>query len=270
MVDTEQLLPKFRRPPLIEVVHGVQFGLLPMTIVHPGLFYEAIRDRYPIALTRPPLAATREILDEGTPAPFSFSFLGPANLPRAWFASKDGTHLVQLQNDRLLLNWRRGEQSSVYPHFEQVSAEFQRLYQRLEAFVAENSLGVFQPNQCEVSYINHLSSHFEPVNPGEYIKIWNGRQGSFNEQVEDCALNLRFLIRNEDKKPVGRLIINMTTLPTPDRKRVLQLDMTARGAPVGGGLDGVVGFHKIAHEKIVRYFAEITTAEAQNKWERFV
>lgn len=268
MIDNEQSLPKFCNPPLIEVVHGVQFSALAMTIVHPGLFYERIRGKYPVALTQPPLPPIREVLDERMPPQFSFNLMGPAILPRAWFASEDGTYLVQLQSDRLLLNWRRGEKPVSYPHFEQVSTEFQRLYEELESFVADQKLGTLQSDQCEMTYINHLDSGLEIGDPGEFVKAWNGRQIGFAEPVEDCGLNMRFLMRNKEKLPVGRLAINMATLRTLDRKKVLQLDLTARGIPAGTGLSGIIDFHKMAHSEIVRYFVDITTLEAQSKWER--
>jgi hypothetical protein len=51
-------------------------------------------------------------------------------------------------------------------------------------------------------------------------------------------------------------------------EHILQLEITARGAPEGTGLPAVIAFHEMAHEYIVRCFTGITTAAAHEKWER--
>lgn len=271
-MDDDKPLAKFRHPPLIEVVHGVQFEPLPMTIIHPGLFYTKVQEKYPQTQSQPPLAPVREVFDREMPVLWPFGLFPQTDFPRAWFVSQDDTLLIQLQNDRLLLNWRRGPNEAEYPHFENVSNEFQRIYRELEAFVADQGLGQIRPNQCEMTYINHLNVATDGVasaEPGYFFNIWHLQESEWHEPLEDLAFNMRFLMRNKAGEPIGRLIATLGTLLTQNReKKILQLDLTARGVPIGEGLPAVKAFHEIAHRQIVTCFAGITSTAAQEKWER--
>jgi uncharacterized protein (TIGR04255 family) len=181
--------------------------------------------------------------------------------------------LIQLQNDRLLLNWRRGPRSVEYPHFERVSGEFRRIFTALEAFADEQGLGPVQPNQCEMTYINHLNvagTEIGPADPSAFLKMWHLKESDWPEPLEDLAFNMRFLMHNESGEPVGRLTATLgTVLAMPPDKKILQLDLTVRGVFAGEGLQSIVSFHEAAHRKIVRCFAAITTETAHQKWERY-
>jgi uncharacterized protein (TIGR04255 family) len=272
-MDVPKKLPKFRRPPLIEVVHGVQFRQLPMTIAHPGLFYLRVRDRYPQTQTVVALPPTRETFDD-SPMLLHLGFVGQDEIPRAWFVSNDDATLIQLQRDRLLLNWRRGAQSAEYPHFEAVSDEFQRIYADLEAFAAENNLGEVQPTQCEVTYVNHLhapAARGDRPDPASIIRLLNAQVGpEWQLPIDDLSFTARYLLPGEGGRPIGRLTATLATLiSSGGGEAVLQLDITARGSPEGTGLDAVVAFHNMAHKHIVHCFTGITTRAAHEKWDRW-
>jgi len=267
-------LPKFRRPPLIEVVHGVQFKPLPMTIAHPGLFYTLVCDRYPLTQSVPPLPPVQETFDAATPALLQFGFAFQSELPRAWFWSQDDAMLIQLQQDRLLLNWRRGAAGAEYPHFEAVSAEFQRVYDVFETFIADQKLGTIEPNQCEMSYVNHLDQAALGSNrpaPATLLRLWKDSLGpEWEVPLEDLAFTARYVLRGDEGRPVGRLTATVATLFLPgSREHLLQLDLTARGFPGSAGLPGVLAFHQMAHEQLVRCFAAMTEPAAHKKWERW-
>ena len=215
----------------------MQFAPLPMTIVHPGLFYSRIRDRYPLSQTVPSLAPTRESFDAAAPMMmFQFGLVAQSELPRAWFWSRGDAMLIQLQPDRLLLNWRRAGNDVEYPHYEAVSAEFRRVYSEFETFVSEHSLGVIEPNQCEMTYINHL----DPIEPGAerpapatLFRLWKDEMGpEWDAPLEDLAFTARYVLRGGGGRPVGRLTTTLATLVLPGTgKHVLQLELTARGSP---------------------------------------
>jgi uncharacterized protein (TIGR04255 family) len=114
-------LPKFERPPLLEVAHGVQFEALPMTVVHPGLFYARIRDQFPKTRTVPALPPI-SVVPAANKQLASIQFALPDEVPRAWFLDDQEANLVQLQADRLLFNWRYEPSKAQYPHFEEVHA----------------------------------------------------------------------------------------------------------------------------------------------------
>lgn len=154
-MDADRKLPKFRTPPLTEVVHGVQFQRLPMTIVHPGLFYATLKGGFPRSQTVPPLPPIRPTY-ELSPVIGGIQFAEPDEVPRAWFIGQDGSTLIQLQSDRLLFNWRRDPGNAEYPHFEEVHASFRTVYGQLERFISEEVIGDLRPQICEMTYINQF------------------------------------------------------------------------------------------------------------------
>ncbi len=47
------------------------------------------------------------------------------------------------------------------------------------------------------------------------------------------------------------------------------MQMTARGAPMGGGVDGVFAFMDLAHQTVFSLFRSLRTPEIQQKWGPF-
>jgi uncharacterized protein (TIGR04255 family) len=273
-MSTGQPLPKYRRPPLIEVVHGVQFQRLPMTIVHPGEFYPRVKVEYPRVQTVASLPPIREIFDVGPAQPqIAFQFAQGDDLPRAWFVSSDDTMLIQLQPNRLLLNWRRGTAAAEYPHFDKVSAEFQRVYHQLEGFVAQTGLGVIKPDQCEMTYINHMvpGEDASAISPGHLFRIWTDNLGPEWQMLpDDVAFSTRYILRDHNGEAHGRLSVSLVVLRgLPVMDGTLQLELTVRGKPGTETFNDVIAFHQMAHEHIVRCFTGITTEAAHRQWERF-
>jgi uncharacterized protein (TIGR04255 family) len=272
-MDSQRRLPKFRRPPVTEVVHGVQFERLPLTIVHPGLFYERIRPRFPRVQTVPALPPLRPTFDLGFQPVTGLYVAEPDELPRAWFIAEDDSTLVQFQNDRLLFNWRHEPSKATYPHFEQVHESFGEVYLELERFVAAEAIGNLKPQVCEMTYINHI----RPLTPDgkarplqQVFRLWHEEFGPEWQQHSDgVSWNARYVLRRDTGEAFGRLTSALSTVAKPpSTDQILQLDITVVGQPTSPDRGGIAQFHSMAHEKIVNYFAAITTKAAHNEWER--
>lgn len=205
---------------------------------------------------------------------FALQFAQADTLPRTWFVSTDDTMLIQLQPDRLLLNWRRGAGAADYPHFETVAAEFRRIFNELEGFAAQFALGRIEPNQCEMTYINHLLPRRagEQVSPPSHLfRVWTEAVGpEWELPLADLAFNARYVLYRSGEA-CGRLSVSLAPVfVLPERHdRALQLDLTARGTPETPTVEGVSAFHDMAHEHIVRCFTGITTEAAHQQWDRW-
>jgi uncharacterized protein (TIGR04255 family) len=266
-------LPDFDAPPLIEVVHGVQFKPLNLSIVHPGQFYQGIAERYPLVQVREPLTQVREAFGPAALMPaFRLEMAPPAEMPRAWFISPDNAHIVQFQRDRLLFNWRAIEKGTAYPHYSAMRSEFEGVYGKLADFAENNSLGEIVPDQVEMTYISHFKSSdpgANAPNPAAILRIWSDNLGpEWSSPLEDLSFNVRYQIVGSDGAPIGRLYASLATLFQPHGKRLLQLELTARGVPHTPDWNGVAMFLDIAHDHIVRCFAGITTPAAHAAWRR--
>jgi uncharacterized protein (TIGR04255 family) len=266
-------LPKFRRPPLIEVAHGVQFRRLSgMNPAHPGLFSLCLRDKYPRVQSAPYLPPFRETFGQPVPTPLvSFNFPGMVDPTRTWFVSPDDTMLVQLQPDRLLLNWRRNPVNDKYPHFETVSAEFRRIYAEFEKFVVDQKIGEIELEQCEVTYVNHITTPpDERIAAQDFFSAGLGTYGpEWDIPPDEFSFQYAYVLRHQDGRPYGRVRVQLGPLAkAPGVVDGLLLEITARGAPEDNDAESVVAFHELAHRQIVCCFAGITTKVAHELWER--
>jgi uncharacterized protein (TIGR04255 family) len=277
-------LPVFAKPPVNEVAIGVQFNALPLSFVHLGRFFEVARSAYPTHQTAAPLPPNVERFDAIGPLAHqefgfqfsvgnSFPFMsgGDIGIPRVWFLSKDETRVLQLQPDRLLVNWRARPHAPDYPRYGTVEGMFRDAYIKLRNFAVAEGLGELFVNQCEVSYFNRIDPPAEGglSHPDRVFRLWSdlwSADGGLPGQPEVAAFTARRRLVTGDGEPLGRLHIRAGSALTPETERVFMLELTVRGNPTGPGLDGAQSFHNLSHEAIVRTFAAITTEEMHVKW----
>jgi len=271
-VSSSTPLPRFERPPVIEVVCGVLFrpmeGLL---APHLGQLWDKFRPSgYTKCQEVAPLAPVIEQLDEGQQVQFQFTDTPP--LPRIWFVQDDENGIVQLQRDRFLHNWKKVQPQDEYPHYEAVIKMFRDRLASFESFLEDKDLGQLDLRQCEMTYINHLPQRDGWQSLDELGTVfpdvaWRNIQGRFLPTPE--ALNLRksFLLPNG----TGRLHATIRTATRrQDNLPMLLLDLTARGMPSEKSREAIWGWFDLAHEWIVRGFADLTgeSMHAANVWNR--
>jgi len=272
-MNAEVPLPRFRKPPVSEVVLGVQFAPI-LNPVHLGLYYQEVKARFPkITVQAPILPAFETFGMTGPVSPLPFpAFAGATVGPRMWYTSADDNLLIQLQSDRLAFNWRGGVLGTPYPHFEVVQKEFTNALDKLEALMGaeDKSIAV---NQCEVIYINPILTSSTGVSlsePQKAFRVWSDQLGpEWQTPLEDLSFVARYRLNDEAGNPCGRLIVSMGSGLFGDQSPGFQLDLTARGIPQGAGREGIAAFHDRGHEAIVRCFAAMTTPDVQKLWERY-
>jgi uncharacterized protein (TIGR04255 family) len=270
-------LPDYARPPVNEVVLSVQSSKLSLTTPLLGLFWGQVRDTYPEFQIQPPLGPVIERFGDQpeTVGPVAgLRLLETPETPRCWFIDRSGSRLVQLQQDRLIYNWRRVEDSDEYPRYAPVKQSFSVEYGRLRDFVAsEPKAGELLPEWCEVTYVNHLPLEGTRWPPGVLERVftlfapWPAEKRLPAPELGQFALS--FLMTDEAGRPAGRLHVSLKNAARRrDSVRVLVLELTARGQPEGEGLDGALRFMDRAHEWIVHGFTELTTRAMHQLWER--
>jgi len=273
MTVPDRTLPDYKAPPISEVAIGVQVEPIER-LVAPflGLFWREIRTQYPDVDVQPPLQPQVEVFGESTESERpSVSVLDKLPTPRCWFVSKDETELVQLQGDRLIHNWRKRRDGDIYPRYQKLRDAFARELALLEAFIEDEKLGQFTPNQCEVSYINHIlcDSLEEQGQLDRIFSLWKLPVGGFLPPAEGAQFAARFLMKDESGGPLGRVhVLAQPALRRTDRKPMVSLTLVARGRPEGAGRDGVLRFLDLGREWIVRTFDEITTPAMHRTWGR--
>jgi uncharacterized protein (TIGR04255 family) len=261
-------LPQFGRPPLNEVVLGVQFTP-PKGYhqIHAGAVWQCFQDDYPDVQE---LQAIEPVFETfGLPQPFPTSghirLLAGAPHIRYWFMKPKGEELLQFQPDRLLHNWRKNDDpNNNYPHFERMIEKFQEELIRIENYfssVAPQSLSI---TQCEISYINQIiTPPEENLKPSDWLRFISLQ----DNEVEDFSVVFREIVRDRNGNPSGRLTCEASTAVRSNGDKFIVFSLTVRGAPNGTHIDTALSFIRTGHELIVKKFATLTTDKAHQIWE---
>ena len=268
-------LPDFENPPVIEVLLSVQFErITKLQTVHAGYLWDLFKKDFPHVQEHTPLNPTFETF--GTkPAVGGVSLelrSGPLPFPRLWFLNDNETQLIQIQPDRFIHNWRKVQENDIYPRYENIKARYLEELTTLERFFHDRQLGDFQPNQCEVTYVNYVLSVEEENICTEPETVFRFLRQEFApqlfEHLEDASFQVRFVLFSDDKRPTGRLLVNARPALSSDGKPMIALTLTARGTPSAPTLDAASEFLDFGRDKIVRAFAELTTETMHRRWGR--
>jgi uncharacterized protein (TIGR04255 family) len=143
---------KFKNPPINELVIGIYFDreINSLRPEHVGLFWGEVRNDFPNIQQQPPVIPPRGV-------PQLLNALELLSMPRFWLEAKDGSTLMQIQNNAFLFNWRK--RATEYPHFEAVKAAFDKNKKRFFKFLRDE-LGEVEPKSqlAELTYINLIES----------------------------------------------------------------------------------------------------------------
>ena len=254
----------FSNPPLDEVVFGVQFNASPgYNATFAGPIWELFRSEFPVVVEQPPIPPQIEVFG-GNPFPnFQLRFDAAAPRPRLWFVSPDDSHLLQHQEDRLLLNWRNRVNGTPYPRHEKMLQQFREKLAILGQFHSERLGEAISVTQAEVSYIN-----FIPVNGGDeqsdWIKLLELRDLVDLEQI---TATFGTIITDESRRPIGRCFYEIQTVTSVDGvQRALRFSLTYRGKPRSETIEDALQFITLGRQRIVHDFCRLTTRDAQQFW----
>lgn len=272
---TRRDLPDFERPPVVEVSLSVQFEpLMRLRTPHLGLFWSAIRKDFPRAEDRSPLPPSIELfgspkVDEG----LKVEVLQVPPVPRCWYVNASGTELLQLQQDRFIVNWRKTSLAEEYPRYGHVRKIFLSEFAKFDRFVQQEDLGQILFTQCEVTYVNHFFPNElwqRPGQLGEIVTVWTtDYSDSFLSEPEDVRFNIRYLMKDQTQQPIGRLQIGVEPKYEQSPKGPMMLMvMNARLRPSDQSLDGAIQALDEGRRWIVKGFTSITTQNMHKLWGR--
>lgn len=263
----------FGRPPVTETILGVQFlPLRRLTLPYIGVFWGEVRTEYPGQEVKPALSPVVEDFS-GVPGPDGSLGIQVMTEPdaRCWFIDGTSTQLIQVQRDRFIRNWRKGQppQHDEYPRYDVLRPRFATDWQRFVAFLEREGLGRPEINQCEVTYVNHVELGVGWEKLGEAHKVLGLLRGMEKREIlpepEIVILNARYLM------PEGRGRLHVSAQPAirrSDGKQVLQLTLTARGKPDSSALDDILRWFDEGHNWIVHGFVDVTTPAMHQTWGR--
>ena len=282
MADTQAgATPHFKNPPVVETVLGVQFAPLKnMRVTHYGLLlphlrsvFSAPKEQLGSVSEQPPLDPVIEGFD-GAPSPIptiQWTVGAGFPFPRCWYASEDDQFLVQVQPDRFIFNWRQPDPAGEYPRYRTVLARFLKVHTTFLRFVENESLGDVRPNQCEVTYVNHIDLP-DGQNMAETLdKTLMGWKLATSDGWLTGAEHGEFAASYVMRQKRGRLHVRaQRAVRRADGREIIHLSLTARGAPPTPDAEGVREWLDLGHECVVRGFASLTSPELHKKWGRII
>jgi uncharacterized protein (TIGR04255 family) len=192
--------------------------------------------------------------------------------------NNEGDELLQVQADRFIRNWRAVPKlGKPYPRYEQhIRPRFEDAYREFLEFVDRELVSKVEPNQCELTYINHItpcthwSSHKDLA---AVFRGWNANYSELLEQpVEAINLSLVHLLHDEKGDFLGRLHIALQSafrtapIAADSSEPIFVLTITARGKPTAQDESGVLGFFDLGRRAIVTAFDSITTPMMHKVW----
>ncbi|MGH9688428.1 MAG: TIGR04255 family protein [Candidatus Acidiferrales bacterium] len=266
--------PKFDDPPVVETAIGVQFNSLAgYSTGHAGWFWKEYLGKlgdWSRAVDAPRLEDQFERFgaEDVWKPPISMKFLQNAQSQRTQIIRADEERMVQLQDSRLVLNWKK--HSAEYPSFDGLLPEFRDVLHAFEAFAHEANFGTPGYNQWEVAYIDQFKRGDMWDSPREWSKIFPGltvvpplSHESLAAGDETMSADWRFSLR--DRR--GRVYISLRQLrlaPTSDE--VLNVTFVARG-PVNEVQTWEQGL-MLGHDVVNDTFINVTSNEAHSRWKK--
>ncbi len=265
-------LPEFDNPPLAEVALSVQFEpLLNLSTPLMGLLWLEFRERFPKTEEKPPLETVVERLGaRGTGQPIPIKLFDTPPSRRIWFVDKSERELIQIQQDRFIHNWRKVKSDDEYPRYDlHIRKSFLENLTLFVDFIKKENLGELVPNQCEVTYVNHiyLDNEESYKDLGKYFVGWNKQYSSSSLlDVEDISLKTRHIIKQGDNF-VGRLHLSIdSAVSNKDDSSMYVITLTSRGKPNSTSIDSIMDFIDKGRKHIVKHFDSCTTSHAHKIW----
>lgn len=274
----------FSRAPLVEVAMSVQFDApRRLTQAHLGAYWASQRDQFPTVHSTQGLPAINEEFAGGR------SWLPPALRlalaeepdTRVQMTSADKAWVQQVQANRLVVNWRKGDApESEYPRFSGTLERFLASWGAWNAFLCRVGVSPATPAVWEVVYVNKIprgelwksSADWPGVFPG----LWSGPFAAIEGAIL-AGLQGQWVWETAD--PPARLYVEPKPArgPAPGHEELLFVTLTARGRVGLSPEDSTTENGKVApierglrwgHGLIVGAFDSLASSAAKKAWGR--
>ena len=255
-------LPSYSKPPVVEVAVGVHFLPVPgLNVVELVTMHGIWDEQFPKIQQQPVLPP---VSGPGSDPILSFQFSPMAQPVRIWMLTDDDSYLVQVQNDRLILNWRKtSETGEQYPRYSTVRKVFLEVWKRFTGFVEERRLGVVQPSFVEVTFFNRidlisgesLATYLATLNSEWHVSAQ--RSSAYQTEVD---------LLDSYGTVIGSQTINASQ--NSSEGHFCQLEIVSRVGSQQSSTEFILNGLDRAHDFGVHSFDASTTAYAHQRWGR--
>lgn len=260
--------PSFHNPPVVETALSIQFDeLLDFRATHFGMYYETIKERFPVVEDKPRIEPVIESFPQIPRVPEFRVSRADGSPGRAWFTEPDeGTVMLQLQPDRFVFNWCCKDEGA-YPSYGSNRPRLIKEFEAFSKFAEINELGEVKPNLCEVTYVNRILPVENETPIDCFASVFSGidwisSDGWLTQPPDIVTLNRVFTIG--DKK--GRLYVEAGIAGNKKDGDFVLLKITAR--VIHKEEDNLMENMDLAHLWVVKSFVSLTNPQIRTKrWE---
>ena len=262
-------LPEYGNPPVNEVVCGILFERIDK-LLNPylGTLWEKYKPEYSECREVAPLLPVIENFNRPSQ---QGQYIDVPPLPRTWFIHSSGNGIIQVQRDRFLHNWRQIRPEDAYPRYHSVIDMFRTHLSKFTEFLDENGLGTVTPLQYELTYINHIMKGEGWKSISDVGQVfpnfsWHAAKTDFLPAPDSINWHTSFPLPDRS----GRLHTRIqTVIRRDDETPLMRFELTARGIGEYKTLDTIWSWFELAHEWVVRGFADLTDPQVQKDvWRR--
>lgn len=197
-----------------------------------------------------------------------FQHFGPIDpLYRWWFISEEGEHLLQLQENLIARNWRRGKLTPVdpkeYPGYNNTRDMFRSNIESMRALANGN---LPDPLACELIYDNFLSLIDTDGIELKAQDIFSPIQFSKNSVIREFTMSWNEEIDQSIPESILRIQSSVHNVSLKDEPSipVVRLNFSSK-APINSW-DDAFRFFDAAHANVRRRFLDLTTEKAHLIW----
>jgi uncharacterized protein (TIGR04255 family) len=247
----------YENAPLNELAIGVYFEPLSRwQSKHVGQFWTEVSKDFPSTEDQPPVFE----VDSGP----RFQVLQLPPLRRTFLLSQDQNLVIQLQESRFLLNWRKLKPTDQYPRFGAVFKKFVDYWGHFSDFIFREKIGSLKPIRYELTYVNHIDQADNPVSTAaeKYARIfkWSDLKARF--LPPPTGINVVWTFPMPDQ--LGFAQANLSQGVRTDGRAVLVLVMSCTGS--ASPKISMEDWFGSAHQWLTEGFKELTTETARQEW----
>jgi uncharacterized protein (TIGR04255 family) len=264
VADLSSELAFYARSPVVEVAVGIEFLQLPgLGAVRLVGLHELWKDSFPKIQEQPALPPTAPMnMRAGFQVQVGFQIANGLPPLRVWMLNDAEDELLQVQSDRLLLNWRKALGSDrPYPRYAHLKEVYQQVFGEFQSHVQQSDVGTFKPHTAVVTYVNRFA-----LDPGESLKDAFGPLNPDWEGLPGGATEVRqmFPLWNWIPGDNGGQVSTVAGIDPADPtfgylEVVTRVNLEQPGIDPMGALDS-------AHTAGVHTFGAVTTEKMHERW----
>ncbi len=250
---TAQALPEFDRPPVTEVALGVVFEPVEIGVVGLGELYQRWRSEFPTVQEH---TALPPLFEPPQPGPGLVVEVGHPPM-RLWMLNEAEDRLVQVQRDRLVVNWRRIGDGD-YPRYHTLRALLDRQLADFRSFLHDRAVSPPPPAAVEATYVNTI----EAAGFADFLAAVKPLPERLGRPTE-ASVSLVFDTAGGTDPPQRVALFSSRDRSSEDRY-VLRVSVLGQ-LTAWDEFDSTI---TAAHEQAVRTFADVTTDAMHQYWGR--